>query len=115
MIVSSSGTALGGVAEAQNNDNSYLSNFISKSQYGIAVVGPTGNETGLVMSSNTLGSTLAGDKLGFNGIALLKQQNATVSNNNIFGVLTSTTSTASGVRVAGTANGILITLQDKRC
>jgi hypothetical protein len=106
----SSGTALGGVAEAQNNDNSYLSNFISKSQYGIAVVGPTGNETGLVMSSNTLGSTLAGDKLGFNGIALFQQQNATVSNNNIFGVLTSTTSTASGIRVAGTANGILITL-----
>lgn len=104
----SSGSVIGNAAEAQNNNNVFTKNAILKTSYGIAAVGPTGNETGLIISNNTLGSTTAGDKIGFNGIAVFQQANAVVSGNIILGVVTATSSTTSGIRVSGTANGINI-------
>jgi hypothetical protein len=107
--VISSGSTLGAVAEAANNNNTYINNLLTKAQTAIAVVGPTGNETGTIISDNTIGSTVAGDKLGWSGIELYQQASATVSNNTIFGITSSSSSiTTSGISVFGTANGITI-------
>lgn len=104
----SSGSTLGGIAETQNNNNKFENNEIKKAAYGIAAVGPTGNEIGLLISENTIGSTVAGDKIGFNGIAAFQQQSAEISKNIVAGVVSVSSATASGIRVAGTADGIMI-------
>ncbi len=110
-IVSSSGTTLGGVAEAANSGNTYQNNAISASQYGIALVGPTGNEPNNVITGNSIGSVTAASKIGFKGVAIFQQQDVLVSQNTIFGVAGVTgsgTVQTSGIYVAGTINGGLI-------
>ena len=104
----SSGSTIGDIAETQNNNNAFINNEVKKAQYGIAAVGPTGNETGLLIKENLIGSTVAGDKLSFNGIAVFQQSSAEISQNTINGVLSASSSTASGIRVAGTADNIVI-------
>jgi hypothetical protein len=104
--VVTSGSALGGVANAQNNNNTIMNNAFVRSQYGVAVVGPTGNETGNVITENLVGGT---DTIGFNGIAAFQQRLATISNNTINTVVTASTATASGIRISGTADSVLIT------
>ncbi len=103
-----SGSVLGGVAEAANAPATFQNNSITAAQFGVAMVGPTGNETGNSITGNSIGSTVAASKIGFNGIAVFQQAGATVSRNTIQGVVTATTSTTSGIRVAGSANGISI-------
>lgn len=105
----SSGSSVGSVAEAANNNNSYTNNSFTKAQTAIAVVGPTGNETGVVISNNTIGSTTAANKMGWSGIELYQQANAQVTGNTVFGVTTnSSLIISSGISVFGTANGITI-------
>ena len=105
-----SGTAIGGLAEAQNNNNSYINNSLSKSQYGIAVVGSTavGNDLNLNISNNQIGSAIAANKVLVSGIGLFQQQNAIVANNNINGVAGSSSGTMSGIQLSGTNAGITI-------
>ncbi|MBK9968026.1 MAG: hypothetical protein IPP07_25415 [Holophagales bacterium] len=103
-----SGSTLGGVAEAPNSNNSFVNNAITAAQYGIAMVGPTANETGNHIKGNTIGSTVAASKMGYRGIAVFQQAAAEISGNVITGVVTATVSTASGILVSGTASGILI-------
>jgi trimeric autotransporter adhesin len=103
----SSGSAIGAVAEAQNNNNTYKNNIIKKSFYGIAVVGPTGNETGVLITENTIGSATTADKIGLIGIGLY-QQSGVVSKNIISGVTTSTSYTSSGILVSGSTSSITI-------
>ncbi len=106
-IVSSSGTTIGGVAEAQNNNNTYQNNVIIKSFYGIAVVGPTGNETGVLITENTIGSPTLTDMIGLAGIGLY-QQSGVISKNSISGVTTASTYTSSGILVTGSTSDITI-------
>ena len=73
------------------------------------MVGPTGNETGNVISGNLVGSAVAANKIGNVGIAVFQQASATVSLNRVLGVVTTATNTTSGIRVSGTANGVSIT------
>ncbi len=108
-IVSSSGTTMGGTPELANNNNTFLSNKIIKSQYGIAVYGATGNDQGLSISTNTLGSAVEAEKLGLNGIFLTGQQNATVSDNIISGVVSTLNTAVYGIRLTGAASTILFT------
>ena len=107
-IVSSSGSTVGGVAEAANSNLTIQNNTIIKCLYGIATVGPTANETGLLITGNTVGSTVSGEKLGFKGIAVYQQASSTISDNTIIGIENTNTGTTSGIYVAGTANGINI-------
>jgi hypothetical protein len=105
----SSGSIVGGIAEAANNNNSYTNNSFTKAQTAIAVVGPTGNETGTLISNNTIGSTVAASKFGWSGIELYQQASAQVTGNTVFGITSSSTLiTTSGISVYGTANGITI-------
>jgi len=108
-IVSSSGTTIGGVAEAANSNNTIQNNTILRCSWGIACVGPTGNESGLTITGNTLGSSVVADKLGYKGIGVFQQANAVVSGNTIQGVVNANTGTTSGIIVSGTASGIRIT------
>jgi hypothetical protein len=113
----SSGSTLGGMAEAANSNNTFQNNAVTASQFGLTMVGPTGNETGNTVAGNLIGSTQPGSKIGFNGIAVFQQASATISNNIVQGVATSTDITApsvtvAGIRVAGTADGISVNAND---
>ena len=99
------GTTIGGVAEAANANNTYSNNTVNTALYGIAAVGPTGNESGTVISGNTVGSAIAGNKIGLRGIAIFQQSGVTITGNTISGVSTSTTSTAMGIYISGTQSG----------
>ncbi len=99
----SSGVIAGTVAEAANNNNTYTNNFFIRTQTAIAVVGPTGNETGTVINDNIIGSVNPTDKLGWSGIEIYQQANCKVKNNTIFGISSSDFSiTTSGISVYGT-------------
>ena len=98
----SSGSAVGTVAEAANSNNTYTNNVVSNSYYGIATVGPTGNESGTVITNNTVGT------LGLIGIAIYQQQNASVSGNSITGITNASSGSAfttSRILVSGTQDG----------
>ncbi|MES2398017.1 MAG: T9SS type A sorting domain-containing protein [Bacteroidota bacterium] len=107
-IISSSGTTIGGVAEAANANNTYQNNVINTSSYGIAVVGPATGESVTTISNNLIGSATAINKIGFRGMFISNQTNFIASNNTIFGVTTSGTSTTSGIMVAGAISGGII-------
>ena len=104
----SSGADVGDMAESANSSNTYQNNLITKCQTAIAIVGPTGNETGNVITGNTIGSTNAGEKLSWSGIELYQQANAQVTGNVVFGITSANITTASGISVFGTASGITI-------
>ena len=107
-LVSSSGITLGSPAEVPDSNNTYQNNAASNAQFGILLFGPAGNESGNVVTGNLIGSSTASSKIGFNGIILFQQANATVSNNTVSGVSTTGSSTTSGIRITGAANGIVI-------
>jgi len=102
----SSGKIWGSVAETQNSNNLYQGNSFNTMLTAIAVVGPTGNETGTKIISNNIGSTLVANKLGWNGIELYQQQAAQVFNNSIAGIVSSNSvfSPVSGIAVFGTSS-----------
>ena len=104
-IISSSGTTIGAVAESANSNNTYQNNAINTAAYGIGVVGPASGEAGAVLLSNQIGSATAANKLGFRGLFISNQTNVAVSNNTIFGITTSTSSTVSGIIVVGAISG----------
>ncbi|MES2138067.1 MAG: T9SS type A sorting domain-containing protein [Bacteroidota bacterium] len=107
-IVSSSGTTMGGAAEAVNANNTYQNNVINTCSYGIAVVGPATGDSVTTISNNLIGSATALNKIGYRGLFISNQTNFIVSNNTIFGVTTSTTNTTSGIIVAGAISGGII-------
>jgi hypothetical protein len=104
-IISSSGTTIGDAAQIANANNTYNNNTVNTAYYGIAVIGPTGNESGTVISGNLIGSATAGNKIGGIGILVNNQSGVSVTNNTIFGANTSTIYTASGIWVDGTQSG----------
>jgi len=106
--VISSGSSVGALAEAANNNNTYQNNLVTKCQTAMAFVGVSGNETGNIITGNTIGSSVAGSKLGWSGIEVYQQANCQVTNNTIFGITSSDFIVTSGISVYGTASGITI-------
>ena len=104
-IISSSGTTIGGVAEAANANNTYQNNVINTCLNGIAIVGPSTGDSATTISDNLIGSATAGNKIGFRGLFISNQTNVAVTNNTIFGVNTSSSSTASGIKIVGAISG----------
>ncbi|MES2284650.1 MAG: T9SS type A sorting domain-containing protein [Bacteroidota bacterium] len=107
-IITSSATTIGSVAESANSNNTFQNNVINTCSYGIAVVGPATGESATIISNNLIGSATALNKIGFRGLFISNQTNFIASNNTIFGVTTSGTSTASGIIVAGAISGGII-------
>ncbi|QQS72346.1 MAG: T9SS type A sorting domain-containing protein [Flavobacteriales bacterium] len=101
----SSGATMGNAAETANTGNTYQNNAFSRAQYGIGVVGPATMETGTVITGNTIGSTIAADKIGYRGMFISNQQGVLANNNLIDGVTTSTTSNSVGIIVVGLSSG----------
>ncbi len=104
-IISSSGTTIGSAAEAANSNNTYQNNTVNKCYYGIGAVGAAAGESGTTISNNLIGSVTPASKIGNVGLFISNQTNAVVSNNTIFGVTTSSTSTTSGILVGGAISG----------
>jgi hypothetical protein len=107
-VVTSSGTSAGGVAEAQNNNTTIQNNTITGCFYGVACVGPTGDETGLHVVNNYLGSVTPADYNLYRGVGLYQQGTAVISDNTITGIGSDVGGEVAGIQVAGTANGVQI-------
>ena len=112
VIGSSSGTTFGGVAETANTNNSYLNNSITSSRYGLAVVGPSGGETGSNISDNIIGSAFPANKIGYKALFVSNQTNFTVNNNTITGVESNDAvgiNGTSGITLVGSISGGSVT------
>ncbi len=102
-----SGVTFGNAAESQNNDNTIQNNTFSSFQNGIYHNGNASNDANLVISGNTIGSSVVANKLGFRGLIVQNVSSPIISGNNILGVVSSTTSssTMTGIQVGGTVSG----------
>ncbi|MFY9309114.1 MAG: PKD-like domain-containing protein [Bacteroidia bacterium] len=107
-LVSSSGTAVGAVAETANSHNTYQNNAVNTAAYGIAVVGAATGDSSATITGNLIGSTTPANKIGYRGIFISNQTNVSATDNTVMGVTTSTTSTASGIVVLGAISGGMI-------
>jgi len=85
-IFSGSGITAGGTAEAPNNNVIIENNTVAKCQYGIAIPGNAAGNTGNVVTKNTVGSNVAGDRIGFIGMFYSNNNGLVVSNNSIFDI-----------------------------
>jgi metal-sulfur cluster biosynthetic enzyme len=101
-IISGSGTTMGNLAEAPNNNNTIQNNAISKVQYGVYLGGATTPaDSNWLVTQNDIGSSVASDKISANGIIAGYLRNFTISKNNIAGVVSDTSTTASGIYLVG--------------
>jgi hypothetical protein len=104
-----SGSVLGAAAEVSNNNFSSINNLFNKAQNAIFAIGnATITDTGFMIKNNSIGSTVAIDKMGFRGLAVQNAKNFEISGNVINGASTSTTSTSAGILVGGpSTNGLI--------
>jgi hypothetical protein len=102
-----SGSVLGSAAEVSNNNLVITNNTFKKVQNAVFAFGnATTPDQNWVITNNIIGSTLASEKLSFRGLGVQNAQNFTISGNQIFGVITSSTSTTSGILIgANSSNG----------
>lgn len=105
-----SGTTLG-AAEFPNNNFSAINNTFIRAQNGIFAVGnATNTDTGWIIRNNTVGSSVAADKLLYRGIAVQNAKNFEVSGNTITGVAlpANNTNTTQGILLgAAVTNGTI--------
>jgi hypothetical protein len=99
-----SGATIGNIAEAANNNNTLLNNTIKSAQNGIYGYGIASMDQNLNVSSNSIGSTVAAEKIQYKAVYLQNQQNLSVLNNTISGVLYSGTTPTYGIHLAGVIN-----------
>lgn len=105
-IISGSGIIIGGDAETANSDNSIQNCAFTKTQNAMYLRGGASSfDQNWFVTGNSCGSATVTDYLTFRGIAILNAQNFNISNNIVTGVVSSTTSTASGIFVFSGANG----------
>lgn len=100
-IVSSSGGAIGGIAEAGNCNNSYINNQIISSYYGVALVGANSSDLNTLVKHNEIGSADPAKALGFTGIFAAQQQGFSITENEVVGITSAATGTATNAIVAG--------------
>ena len=101
------GQTLGNPADAPNHNNAILNNTVSKVQNAAFLFGnATTLDQNWNVSGNTFGSSVVADKLAFRGMLLGNAQNFTITGNTIRGInsSTGTTSTMSGIQLAGVVN-----------
>jgi hypothetical protein len=84
------GTSIGTSGTGNDNDNLTIqNNSISKAYYGIyAVATSTGVNNNLSVTQNSIGSSTAADYVTFRGMVVTQADNATVSQNTVFNMIT---------------------------
>jgi hypothetical protein len=105
-ILGGSGTTLGGAAEAPNNNNTVTNNHIFRVQNSIYNQGNTGLDQNWVITGNTFGTNVVGDKNSFRGMLMGNAQNFTISGNVVNGISSTPTTTAAmtGIQLAFNVN-----------
>jgi hypothetical protein len=104
-IISGSGAQMGDLAGAPNNNNSILNNAISKAQYGVYLGGDSLRlDSNWVVSNNDIGSATASDKITAAAVIAGWQKNFNINRNNIAGVISDTSTAASGIFLVGNLN-----------
>jgi hypothetical protein len=98
------GSVFGSAAEVSNSNLTITNNTFKKVQNGVFAIGnATTPDQNWVVSNNVAGSTVVAEKLTFRGLAVQNAQNFTISGNEIFGVVTATTTTMTGILVGSNA------------
>jgi hypothetical protein len=101
-IASGSGSFLTNLAESPNSNLTIMNNSLSRAQAGVIHGGEEFTyDDGLVITRNDFGSTVAADKITENGILAGFIKNFQISRNNIIGILSDTSTTASGIFLTG--------------
>ncbi len=107
-IISSSGSSLTSAADGANSDNTYQDNTINSCHIGISLLGVVGNESGNVISGNTIGSAVAANKIGYRGIYVSNQLGISINNNIVFGISSNNsgnTNPTAGITAGGSISG----------
>jgi hypothetical protein len=107
-ILAGSGTTLGGPAEISNNNLTIQGCSFIRAQNGIYIAGNAATpDQGIVITSNTFGSTTNTDKHTFRGLSVQNVQGFMITNNTIAGVRSTTGSTSimTGISIYGVING----------
>lgn len=95
-----SGSTIGGDAQVANNNITIENNTVTKSTRGIFVAGSSSGQTGLQILNNTIGSATAADYVGTLGMFLKNCTGAVVNNNNIFNIVTSSSTNPIGIDIS---------------
>jgi hypothetical protein len=106
-IIAGSGTSFGSAAEAPNSGNTIRNNLIYRAQNAVYIQGNSALDQGWLVTGNTFGSTVAAEKMIYRGMFLGNAQNFAITNNSIFGVVStaSSTSTSTGIQLGLTLSG----------
>lgn len=91
-IVSSGAGGTGTNAVIANSSNTYQNNNLNTAFRGIALLGPSTGDNNNTITSNKVGSTIAGEKIGFRGIYISNQNNVSITSNTVLGINSSATS-----------------------
>ncbi|MEI6764877.1 MAG: CARDB domain-containing protein [Bacteroidota bacterium] len=106
--IAASGSSLS--SNGYDNDNLTIqNNLISKAYYGIyCISASTGVNDNLVISGNTIGSATSTDYITYRGIYISGANAPTVSGNEIYNMITATTTTMAGIDIYDyVTNGII--------
>lgn len=104
----SSGPTIGGAGTVPNNNLTIVNNVFKTAQNGLFLVGPTGLDQNTSVYNNTLGSTVAAEKLYYRGIAIQSANNFAVYNNSISGLSGAVPNVIAGILAGSTAtNGAI--------
>ncbi|MEO6489860.1 MAG: hypothetical protein ABIO04_07980 [Ferruginibacter sp.] len=97
-VLTGGGVTAGTDAEFPNNNNTIQNNLLYRAQNGVYQRGKTGsNDLNWLITENNIGSVTAADKMGFRGIGIVNSQNFNITKNVINGVLSTSTSTMTGI------------------
>ncbi len=101
-ILAGSGTTIGGPAEAPNNNNTVMNNWIYSVQNSIYNQGNAGLDQNWTITDNDFGSAVEAEKNRFRGMLMGNANNFVISGNSVLGVtnFTGTTGALSGIQIA---------------
>lgn len=103
-----SGTTIGNIGEAANNNITILNNNINTCQNAVYHNGIATGDQNYTIQNNSFGSVVLANYLGYRGAIFQNLQNFSIDNNTITGVSTTGTGTATAIWVtAASSNGTI--------
>lgn len=104
------GTSISTSGSGSDNDNLTLeNNSVTKAYYGIFVRGTsTGNNNGLLITKNSIGSSTQANFVTYRGIDLQYAQAPTISLNEVFNMQVSTSVSVSGIEIGAAIKDAIV-------